>query len=455
MSLQTPPTWLTGVERQLRRWTKAEDRLLAGVSGGADSVGMLAVLTDALGLGARVAVCYVDHGIRPDTDEDVAIVRGLCAERRLQFLVKKVDTPELARSRQMSLEVAGRRLRYEALGQTAQEHSCRWILTGHTQDDSAETVLLRMLGGGSWYEWTGIPSRRGQVLRPLIDVPRAELRRWVLKRGLPWREDPTNADMRHTRNRLRMAVLRKPEFWCEDRVHELAHAGQLLWWGIEGCRWLSRRTFLDAQIGSGAVGLEIERILGYFSSLSFVAVEVAWAQCVGRAEARLPSAVRQQIPPFLLGKSPQSSLVLPEGIIAHRRGGRVWLYRESAANIALRVGMGENSVAERGATLTLGFTDPHEADYRAAIDPQCAERDLYLRNWRPGDRLKVAGRPTKKVADLLAESKLDPLERARVLVLADDSGPLLMIGGPVAERALPQHNEVNPLWVSWKASDGT
>ena len=449
MSADTKPTWLLGVERCLRRWTGPLDRLLVAVSGGADSVGLLAALADELGLGGRLTVGHVNHGIRPDGAEDTDVVRGLCKERGLTFDVREVDAPALARSGRLSLEAAARKLRYEALAAMATKHGCRWILTGHTRDDSAETVLLRMLGGAPWYEWTGIPSRRGQVLRPLIDVPRSDLRLWVCGRELAHREDPTNTDPRHLRNRLRMALLQKQEFWSRERVERLAGAGQLLWWGMEAYRAMARRTVIEAGRGSGARGLEIERILGYNSSLTFVPVEVAWAQQVGRPEARLPSAIRRQIPPFLQGKTPQSSLSLPEGMVAHRRGGFVWLYRESGSQIAMRVGLGDYQVAEHAARLTLSFTAPQDSANKTAIDPRCLERELWLRSWRPGDRLKAAGRPTKKVAHLLAERKLDPLERARVLVLADENGPLLIIGGPAAERALPPPG-VTPLWVSWE-----
>jgi tRNA(Ile)-lysidine synthase len=455
MSAVATFTWLSRVEGFLRRWTSPQDRLLAAVSGGADSVAMLAALSDELGLRSRLIVGHIDHGIRPDAPEDAAVVRGLCGERGLACDVRKVNAPELARRECLSIEAACRRLRYEALEGMAVEHGCRWILTGHTRDDSAETVLLRMLGGAPWYEWTAIPSRRGRVLRPLIEVMRPDLRQWVHSRGLPYREDPTNTDPRHLRNRLRMVLFRKQGFWSEERVERLAQAGQLLWWGMEAYRAAARRMAVEAGRGSGVFGLEIERILGYFSSLTFVPVEVAWAQGVGRPEARLPSAIRRQIPAFLRGKSPQASLELGEGMIAHRRGGRVWLYRDSRPEISLRVGLGDHHVSERAALLTLGFDVPQDVSYKAAIDPQCLERELHLRSWRPGDRLKISGRPTKKVADLLAERKLNPFERARVLVLADESGPLLMIGGPVAQRALPPECDSAPLWLSWKTSDGT
>ena len=425
------------------------------VSGGADSVGLLGALADELCLGSRLTVGHVDHGIRPDAPEDAALVRGLCGEWGLTLEVQKVDAPELARSKCLSLEAAGRVLRYEALSAMAVKRGCRWILTGHTRDDSAETVLLRMLGGAPWYEWTAIPCRRGRILRPLIEVARPDLRQWVHNRGLPHREDPTNADPRHLRNRLRIALLQKQELWGEEQLAKVARAGQLLWWGMEAYRAAARLALDQSERGSGVFGLEIERILGYYDSLTFVPVEVAWAQGVGRPEARLPSAIRRQIPPFLQGKTPQSSLKLPEGVVAHRRGGRIYLYSDTSSQIAMRVGLGEHGVSERAARLTLAFTAPRDASYEAAIDPQCLKRELHLRSWRPGDRLKVAKRPTKKVADLLAERKLDPLQRARVLVLADEFGPLLIVGGPVAERALPPLHDTAPLWVSWKTSDGT
>jgi tRNA(Ile)-lysidine synthase len=448
-------TWIQGVDCFLRRWTHADDRLLVAVSGGADSVGLLAVLTEELGYdGGCLTVGHVNHGIRPEAGDDAKFVRDFAEARGLECLIETVDALGEARRERMSLEAAARRLRYAALRKMASERGCRWMVTAHTRDDSAETVLLRLLSGAPWYECTGIPARNHGLLRPLIGVTRSSLRDWVECRRLPYREDATNADPRYLRSRLRNVLLQKQEFWSENRSGKLAQVGQLLWWAMEAYRSLARETATETSSGSGVFGLEIERILGYYKGLAFVPMEVAWAQTAGRPEARLPSAVRREIPPFVRGKSPQARLMLPEGVIAHRRGGRVWLYRASAPEVDVRVGLGEHWIAERSARLSLSLDAPDDGSHGAAIDSRCLERELRLRSWRPGDRIRSAGRPTKKVADLLAERRLDPHARAQVLVLADESGPLLMIGGPVAERALPPPG-VAPLYVFWKTNHGT
>jgi tRNA(Ile)-lysidine synthase len=453
---KTDYNWLPFVERALHKRINSTERLLVAVSGGADSIGLLFVLMDEIGIGnERIVVGHVNHGIRLDASDDEELVRQLCIRRKLIFSSMQVDAPRLARDRRLSLEAAARELRYKVLAKMADQHDCRWILTGHTMEDSAETVLMRMLSGAPWYEWTGIPSRRGRVLRPLLRIRRDEVRGYVKSRHLDFRDDPTNLDPRYLRNRLRLCLSRKQEFWTRSQISKISEAGQLLWWIMEGYREAARKMLLAASDGSGRFGLEIERILGYFNSLIFVPVEVAWSLLTDQPDARLPSAIRRQIPDFLNGHGPQACLKLPDGIVAHRRGKHVDVYCELNPQAAWRLALGDTVVPEQSAVFSLGLTQPAEADFSAAIDRGFLDHELLLRSWLPGDRIKPSKRPTKRVADLLTERKVNTLERKRALVLADDIGPLWLIGGPVAERALPRSKSLSPLWASWKIHDGT
>jgi len=185
--------------------------LLVAVSGGSDSVCLLAILARlAEPLGLRLAVGHVDHGLRgEESREDARFVEEQADALQLPFGLRAVDPYGLregtsSRARP-TVQEAARQLRYEALYALADAVGATRILTAHHADDQAETVLLRLLRGSGPEGLGGIPevSPDGRVVRPLLEVPRAELERYRDERGLAFREDSSNARDDYARNRLR------------------------------------------------------------------------------------------------------------------------------------------------------------------------------------------------------------------------------------------------------------
>lgn len=189
------------------------DHLLVAVSGGADSVALLRLLrADAGPLEPRLTVGHVHHGIRgAEADADAAFVKRLARELRLPFCSRQVDVPALARAGGLSLEMAAREARYSAFRDMAGELAIDAVATGHTLDDQAETLLLRLLRGTGPHGLRGIHARTTlhdlTVIRPLLEVRRADLRDWLRCEGHPWREDASNQDTDMQRNRLRAEVM--------------------------------------------------------------------------------------------------------------------------------------------------------------------------------------------------------------------------------------------------------
>jgi tRNA(Ile)-lysidine synthase len=180
----------------------AEPRLLLAVSGGSDSMALLALARLARGdLGRHDVAVYVDHRQRPGSREDGAFVAAAARELGCLAEIRTLDTP--ARTDEASL----RALRYGALAAVAVGHDCRFVLTGHTRDDQIETVIHRLFRGAGRGGLGGIPARRGALLRPLLGFRRVELRDFLAARGLAWREDATNEDPAFARNRIRHQVL--------------------------------------------------------------------------------------------------------------------------------------------------------------------------------------------------------------------------------------------------------
>ncbi|MBO5604740.1 MAG: tRNA lysidine(34) synthetase TilS, partial [Acidaminococcaceae bacterium] len=180
-------------------------KYVAAVSGGADSLALADGLYQA---GFHFTVCHVEHGIRGEESlEDARFVEAFCKQRDIPFCCKQVRVPELKEKEKLSMEDAARRLRYQALNRCAVETGADFILTAHQKDDQAETFLLRLLRGSGTRGLGAIRFRRGRILRPLLPFSAEELRSYCDKRGITWRKDSTNEDIRYARNRIRKLVM--------------------------------------------------------------------------------------------------------------------------------------------------------------------------------------------------------------------------------------------------------
>jgi tRNA(Ile)-lysidine synthase len=202
-------------------------RVLIAVSGGLDSVTMLHLLCDLMGeTNLNVTVAHLDHGIRPESAEDANFVRDLCASLNLPCDLDRVNVPEIAAKRGWGLEEAARKLRYDFLTRTAKRSGSSLILTAHTRDDTAETVLMQLLRGT--VRATGIPPRRDRIVRPLLGISRAALHAYAVKHGLQWREDASNTDTRFSRNWIRHEVLPLLEMRHPNVRRKLAEHAELM-----------------------------------------------------------------------------------------------------------------------------------------------------------------------------------------------------------------------------------
>ena len=180
-------------------------RILLAVSGGIDSM-YLANRAPELFPGARFAVAHCNFRLRgEESDADEAFVRGWCREHGMECFVQSFDTQGYAASRGISIEMAARNLRYDWFAEMCREQGFDAVAVAHNADDNAETLILNLLRGTGTRGLRGMGGREG-VLRPLLDIPRADIRAWMESHGRSWREDSTNADSTPKRNRIRNEV---------------------------------------------------------------------------------------------------------------------------------------------------------------------------------------------------------------------------------------------------------
>jgi tRNA(Ile)-lysidine synthase len=182
--------------------------LLVAVSGGGDSVALLHLLLRfAAQRKNELTLGHLDHGLRRGARADRRFVEGLGRRLGLPCIAERHEMSELKMKRE-SPEEASRRVRRAFLLGAAKQVGAELIVTGHTLDDQAETILMRLVRGAGATALTGMAaSGPGPFVRPLLEIEREELRGYLKRRDLAFREDPSNRDLRFDRNRVRRVAL--------------------------------------------------------------------------------------------------------------------------------------------------------------------------------------------------------------------------------------------------------
>lgn len=184
-------------------------RVIAALSGGSDSVALVHVLHALAAAGELhlAGIAHFNHQLRPSADGDERFAAGVAAALGVPFLVDREDVAARAAREHRSLEDAGRTARHAFFERARASAGGDFVALGHTRDDQAETVLLRLTRGAGPRGLAGMHPRNGAIVRPLLGCRRQELRAWLAERGIAFVEDETNADVSIPRNRVRAELL--------------------------------------------------------------------------------------------------------------------------------------------------------------------------------------------------------------------------------------------------------
>lgn len=189
------------------------DRVCVAVSGGADSTALLLALqARAVSLAVSLSAAHLHHGLRgEEADRDHRFVQELCAARDIPFHVEHVDVASAAAEGSETLEEAARNARLAFFDRLFESGAATAVLTAHTEDDQAETVLMKLIRG-AWTEGLGgispvLERAHGRVVRPMLGVTRQQIVRFLGEQGQAWREDSSNNSPAHTRNRVRAQLM--------------------------------------------------------------------------------------------------------------------------------------------------------------------------------------------------------------------------------------------------------
>ncbi len=203
------------LERAVRQTLVSEslpvhgDRILVGVSGGADSLALLHILAALrTEFSLTLVTVYVDHGLRPgETPAEWVCVQEAAARLGLDCTRVQVDVTGTATARKLSLEHAARELRYQAFADLGRQWATDMLAVAHTADDQVEELLLRLFRGGGGKALSGMRLQSGSLLRPLLAVRKIELMAYLAEKGIGFCHDSSNDDRRFLRNRVRNELL--------------------------------------------------------------------------------------------------------------------------------------------------------------------------------------------------------------------------------------------------------
>jgi tRNA(Ile)-lysidine synthase len=426
------------------------DGVVAAVSGGPDSVALIHILNMLKAdMDFWLVPVHLDHQLRQESFLDAEFVRDMSRELGLEAQVRSVDVREIAGLRGVSLEEAGRSVRYAFFEEIRDSSGARVIATAHHVDDVLETFFLRIFRGSSLQGLTGIAPTRGCIVRPLIETSRAHIIGFLEEQRIPYRIDSTNleisSDRNFVRNRLIPVIgqhfpnfrkpLRRTIGLLGDEEHLVRELAEKLYSQTVLCNETGLQMSVPA-LRSVPTVLASRVILLALYNLS--GPDVRWTQSHVRAVWRL-----------LRSANPSGMAHLPEGFLAAREYDRLVLSRGSAAESKplsqiLVSAPGIVEVPGTGLILRLHLIEREDMRLQeydgitaAAFDADTVSFPLTIRNPAPGDRFRPWGlQGTRKLKKVLIDLKI-PKGRRENLPLLLKGEEILWIPGVRRSDAAP------------------
>ena len=440
---------------------KKGDRVVLGVSGGADSVCLLFVLLalkEALDL--QLYVVHVNHGIRKDAAEDAAYVKGICQENRIPFFLYEKNIPSIARERGCSEEEAGRQVRYEAFAEVLQEQNGTKIAVAHNSNDRAETMLFHLFRGTGLTGLSGIRPVRDRIIRPILCLERTEIEAYLTERGIAYQHDSTNDTDDYTRNKIRHNILP----YAEQEI-------------VRGCVGNMNRTADILEETENYIEEQVKKAIPECivaknkEDTLFLLDRQKVLQEHGLIQKRIILQLLKELSPMhkditathvedilsLFTREGNRSIHLPYGIRGSRQYDRVLLERKreeagvkkwepavieldtlSAQEVVISPGRGQKlflkviSVDEEG----INCKDIPQNQYTKWFDYDKIKECLMFRTRQKGDFLCIKGSEAlqhKKLKDYMIAEKIPKQRRDELPLLAEGSHVLWLIGYRISE----------------------
>jgi tRNA(Ile)-lysidine synthase len=413
------------------------DRILAAVSGGADSVCLAVVLHE---LGYDLSVAHVNHGLRgAESDEDETFTARLAERLGLRFFTRRVVLFG------GNIEAAGRDARRDFFNESADNHGFTKIAVAHTLNDRVETFLLNLLRGAGSAGLAAMPAVSGRTIRPLVEVGREEIEAYLAERKQAFRTDASNLNLDFSRNRLRHIVI--PQLSSEfnpNLVETLHRTAEILekeddWMQTLVEAWLNQHGTKE----EGGFVIPVEAL----AARPIAMVRRVLRHALRRAGSELRNVTFDEIEAIarLLDDEKSGKLVeIPGGIeVARDFGQLVFRHRVSAVpeyEYMLKI-PGSVHIPELGKVFKaeiVGLEGLQTPSRRVFVDADSIGPYVRIRNWKPGDYYRPVGLPAGKLKKLFQRAKIPRSHRSSWPVVVADSTIIWVASFPVSREFAPR-----------------
>ncbi len=438
------------VEAYMERYQMIEegDRVVAGVSGGADSVCLLLILSEYCNKKkAELCVVHFNHGIRKEAGDDARFVEELCKELKVPFYLYEKDIIAMAKEQGIGTEEAGRNARYEAFNEVLRigfgDSKGGKIAVAHNRNDLAETTLFHLFRGSSIAGLSGIAQVRDNIIRPLLCVERKEIEKFLQEKGRSWCIDSTNAENTYTRNKIRNMVFPYVEKEiCSQAVLHTAKAAEEI---------AQVKDYLDEvvkEVEKNVMSVEEGQVL--FKVEEFLQLHIViQKQLILKSLSYLIPArkdlgmVHVMDILSLFTKDTGKQIMLPYGMNAVKMYNEVKISRNRPDNeeavcmeipLPGKICYAPDKYMEFKVFSGNNYGNIPQKTYTKWFDYDKIINCLVLRNRQTGDYLTITeDGKCKSIKEYFIEEKIPRMERAQKLLLADGQHILWVIGKRISE----------------------
>jgi tRNA(Ile)-lysidine synthase len=435
------------------------DRLIVGVSGGMDSMVLLRLLNAyCQEFDLSLIVAHINHGLRPvESEKEAEFVQKETERLGSIFEYGQFDVKEFQKAGGLSLQDAGRRIRFHFFNSLLSKYGAQKIALGHHADDQVETVLLRLMRGSGLRGLKGmLPIREGRVIRPLLEVWREEIESFAKERGIPYCFDSSNLKRDYLRNRLRLELIPMIEKEYQPNFRRVVMRASAIFreendylerGAEEACRKMVRE-------GKDALSFRLSDYRSLHQAIQWRVLQRMLIRIYGREmsceEEEWPDV--SQIYKTLHQPVPSCFLELPHGVCLEKRYDIVSLVKGKARLIPPfeieLAAPGRTHIEEIGKEVVIeeisrddrlvglaGSTGFNEARHTALLDRRNLQFPLKMRNFRPGDRFQPLGvKGTQKLKEFFIDHKVPRFERPNIPLLVAGEVIAWVVGYRIDER---------------------
>lgn len=419
------------------------DKVLVGVSGGADSIALLHALNSLRDrLHIEVFVAHINHGLRGQAaDEDADYVKTICKEWSIPFFLREANVRELAELWRISEEEAGRKVRFEFFDEVLSNIDGHKIALAHHRDDQIETILHNIIRGTGMEGLRGIkPIREGRIIRPLLEIDRLSIERYLAEEDISYRHDKTNYETIYTRNKIRLELIPYIEKNFNPSFKEsIVRMADIIGEEDDFIRGYTDRLIRDnITIEENVVTIPIDFLRSCHRGIKRRIVRM----CIEHLSGNMVNIGQMHVDSVLAICDLNTGAVvdLPSNLIAYRDYCAILLtkgadYRKESFKKKLKV-PGVTVIEQLGIKFQVRYTtekcfgDPN----CVYIDGDAVSKELYIRNRVDGDRFRPLGmKGSKKLKDFFIDEKVPKYIRDSVPLVVDGDDIVWVVGYQIGD----------------------